>query len=228
MQIPKVDAGPGITLHSTGPNRRMDYANTLREAMSSGETDGAGVAAYLAAELPYHWADEYRVATPRLTLIERVQLGTFEYIYDDLSTLEALGTVPDLPDQEARLVAAIGYSSPTSKSRKPDDRRLRGFVGPTEAVFGDDRDKGHFIAHEIGGWIAGAEFNTFSQLRSLNRGWSAEGKVYRSMETYGRLNAGTLCFSRPLYADGSAVPARLEFGVLRGPDDLWVEVLANR
>lgn len=31
---------------------------------------------------------------PRLTRIDRIRLGTFEYLYDDLATLEALGGSP--------------------------------------------------------------------------------------------------------------------------------------
>ena len=43
------------------------------------------------------------------------------------------------------------------------------------------RDKGHFIAHAIGG---GLDMNIFSQARDLNRGISEQGKVYRLMERY--------------------------------------------
>lgn len=69
--------------------------------------------------------------------------------------------------------------------------------------------------------------NVFSQERRLNRGWSSQGKAYRQMETYCNERPGTLCFSRPIYADSSSVPRWLEFGVLKDVQTLWVEVFAN-
>jgi hypothetical protein len=47
------------------------------------------------------------------------------------------------------------------------------------------------------------------------------------MEKYCFENPGTLCFSRPIYGDGSARPATLEFGVVRGNGKLWVEKFDN-
>ena len=67
------------------------------------------------------------------------------------------------------------------------------------------------------------EANVFIQRRSPNRGWSAEGKIYRAMERYCRDQAGTFCFSRPFYGDETSKPSFIEFGVLRAADDLWVQ-----
>lgn len=93
--------------------------------------------------------------------------GTFEYIYDDYASLEAVGTVPYDPNAEARLVAALGRSEPRKAMR--DDYRLKGWVGATERMFGRGWDKGHFIAHSIGGAVDGLEANVFIQRRDLNR-----------------------------------------------------------
>jgi|GEM_PF-2105796 len=41
------------------------------------------------------------------------------------------------------------------------------------------------------------------QLRSLNRGWTDEGKLYRKMEAYVAAHEGTMFFARPIYLDGS-------------------------
>ena len=128
-------------------------------------------------------------------------------MYNDLATLQATGAVEPDPSQESCLVAAYGISAPQDSPR--DDRRLRGWVGRTERVFGKGWDKGHFIAHSIGGAVDGLEANVFAQRRSLNRGWSAEGKRFRAMEKYCADNAGVFCFHRPIYADGS------EFGILK-------------
>src|SRR6266852_3246615 len=38
---------------------------------------------------------------------------------------------------------------------------------------------------------------------------------------------GTFCFSRPIYADGSARPVQLEFGVLRMERTLRVDLFEN-
>lgn len=140
--------------------------------------------------------------------------------YDDLATLEALGEVPYSPTAEARLVGVLGASAPVPRPRGRDDRRLRGFIGPTDSEFGREWDKGHFMAHELGGSVSGMEANVFVQKRSLNSGWSSEGKLYRAMERYCRNHAGTFCFSRPFYGDETSKPSFVEFGVLRAANDL--------
>jgi hypothetical protein len=101
---------------------------------------------------------------------------------------------------------------------------MRGWLGETGEILGATRDKGHFIAHCMGG---GLEVNVFSQDRKLNRGWSPQGKIYRQMEKYCQEHSGTFCFSRPIYADTSSVPRWLEFGVLKEDATLWVEVFDN-
>ena len=69
--------------------------------------------------------------------------------------------------------------------------------------------------------------NVFSQARDLNRGLSDQGKVYRLMERYCCENAGTFCFSRPVYHDATSIPRWVEFGLLRDDGSLWVEVFEN-
>jgi len=80
------------------------------------------------------------------------------------------------------------------------------------------------MAHELGGSVAGVEANVFLQRRAFNRGWSPEGKLYRVMERYCRENTGTFCFSRPFYNDDTSKLSFIEFGVLRGTKDLWVNI----
>ena len=52
---------------------------------------------------------------------------------------------------------------------------MSNLYGRTEEVFSRSYDKGHFICHGAGG---GCDWNLFPQLRSLNRGWTDEGKLY--------------------------------------------------
>ena len=204
------------------PRGEVDYDRVLAGATSR----TCDVVEFLSKELPYRWRDAYLQMTSHPTDIVRWRRGSFEYIYDDYASLEAKGGVPYDPKAEARLVAALGRSVPQKTVR--DDYRLRGWVGGTEKMFGQGWDKGHFIAHSIGGAVEGLEANVFVQRRELNRGWSKEGRRFREMEKYCVLNPGTFCFSRPLYADQTAKPAFLEYGVLKRDGDLWVARFDNR
>ena len=221
MQAPNSQKGP--SREDGRPPWKIDYVAFLQEARN---VPGQDVIAGLTEELPYAWRDAYLVMMPRATNIVRFRCGTFEYIYDDYATLEATGAVPHDPSIEARLVAVCGLSAPQKKKR--DDCRLKGWVGATERTFGSGWDKGHFIAHSIGGAVDQAEVNVFVQRRDLNRGWSTAGKRFREMEKYCESNSGTFCFSRPVYYDQMAKPALVEFGVLTGNREFWVECFENR
>jgi hypothetical protein len=195
----------------------LPYETLLDEAKSSSKLPRD----YLRESLPHLWFDEYLRMTPRSTNVMTFTHGTFDYFYDDLATLEATGAVPTDDVSESRLVAAVGFSRPNSVSRRHDDGRLRGWVGPTNKTFGAGWDKGHFIAHSIGGAVDGLEANIFLQRRSVNRG------AYRKMEKYCSANPGVLCFSRPIYGDPSARPVKVEFGVLMPDASWWIQLLEN-
>jgi len=195
----------------------LEYEALLTEAKAS----SLAVTEFLRQELPYLWRDAYLAMTPRATNIVILTHGTFDYVYDDYATLESTGEVEVDNVTEARLVGAVGVSQPNPANRNHDDSRLRGWVGPTGERFGDNWDKGHFIAHSIGGAVDGLEANVFQQLRKVNRG------RYREMEKYCAANPGTFCFSRPLYRDPSSCPAQVEFGVLRPTGDWWIQVFEN-
>lgn len=171
------------------------------------------------------WISAYKAQSKRLSDIGSIYNGTFEYIYDDCESLIKKGLLPH-ETTESRMVAVTGTSSP--KFGKRDDYRLKGWLGKTESIFGKEWDKGHFIAHSIGGAIDSIEINVFPQKRALNRGWSEEGKVFRKMETYCFENKDTYCFTRPLYNDLSSRPAFYEFCVLRHDNTFWSEVFDNR
>ncbi len=101
---------------------------------------------------------------------------------------------------------------------------MSNMYGRTEEVFGKSYDKGHHVCHGAGG---GADWNLFTQLRSLNRGWSDEGKLYRQMEAYVAANPGTMFFSRPIHLDGSLCPSLLEYGVLMPGRMVWLATFSN-
>jgi len=202
------------------PSRQaLDYEAVLHEAPVESATS---LVAYLRQHLPFKWRDLYVATLSRPTNIVRFPCRTFEYLFDIYSELEVTGEVPYDQTVEDRVVAVLGTS------RSPDERRdatrMRGWLGETGELVGATRDKGHFIAHCIGGRL---DVNVFSQDRKLNRGWSPQGKVYRQMERYCQEHSGTFCFSRPIYGDSSSVPRWLEFGVLKVDKTLWVEAFDN-
>ncbi|MCL4707239.1 hypothetical protein KJ068_18950 [bacterium] len=201
----------------------IDYTAILSQI---GDQPLEAIISSLLEELPHLWYDAYLQMTQRPTNVCRFTHGTFEYIFDDYGSLEAAGKAAYDRASESRLVAVLGRSNPIKRSR--DDYRLRGWVGRTEESFGKEWDKGHFIAHSLGGAVDGIEANVFVQRRDLNRGWSARGKLFREMGKYCAQHPGTFCFNRPLYCDNSARPSCLEFGVLKSNKQLWVERFDNR
>lgn len=188
------------------------YKDLLQDA---GDATAAEITAFLEDELPWLWSDYYREHCQPFGDICIIPHGTFNFIIDDRSVI----------NEEARVIAAFGTSIVNANKR--DDYRLRGWIGKTNERFGDAWDKGHFIAHTIGGAVHHTELNVFKQLRSLNRGWSDEGKVYRSMEEYCKINPGTFCFHRAIYHGTGVWPAVCEFGLLTKERNLWVQQFSN-
>lgn len=200
------------------PSRhKVNYKALLAAAEGEGVTS---VARFLLERLPLEWRDVYLSTAGHQANLVHLRCGTFEYICDLYSQLEASGEVGINQTIQDRVVAVLGTSACAARER--NGGRGRSWGESTEAV--GERDQGHFMAHCIGGRL---EVNVFSQERSLNRGWSAQGKIYRRMETYCYEQPGTFCFSRPIYADGSCIPRWLEFGLLKADQTLWVEVFDN-
>jgi hypothetical protein len=180
-----------------------------------------GLVRSLSEQLPLKWQQVYIATSNHVANLVRYNFRTFTYYFDLYSGLEAMGDVPFDQSTQDRVVGVLGTSAPAKRSRTG---RRRSWGDPPEELVGPERDKGHFMAHAIGG---GLEVNVFSQDRSLNRGWSEQGKVYREMEKYCYTHPGTFCFSRPVYTDGSSVPRWLEFGLMRDDGSLWIEVFDN-
>ncbi len=191
---------------------------------SAGTLDTHAIIPFLSAELPGLWSKEYKEMTPRPTHVVEATFQSFVYLFDYYSMFDVNGAkVTFSRSGEDRLVAVFGVSAAPRSGR--DESRMRRWCGPTERVFGSAWDKGHFIAHCIGGGLA---INVFQQRREVNRGWSKEGQRYRSMETYCSTYPGTFCFSRPFYQDLTGCPSAFEFGLLRADGRLWVEQFTNQ
>lgn len=164
----------------------------------------------------------YMQTTARPTNVVRFPYNDFEYIFDYYTDLEIKGTVSASDTIEDRVVGVIGISKQIMGRQTA--RWLRGWIGPTEKRFGNRTDKGHFIAHSIGG---GLQLNIFPQRRDLNRGWSDAGKRYRAMEKYCFDHPGTLCFNRPIYSDVTSKPSAFDFGFLTEEGSLQVAHFDN-
>jgi len=201
------------------PQYKIDYASLLSTVQQESATN---LPLFLQQQLPLQWRDVYQATIPRPTNIAHFRLRTFEYICDLYSEMEILGEVPFDQTIEDRVIAVLGTSARTEERR--DSSRIRRWGAPTDELLSAYRDKGHFMAHCIGG---GLDVNLFPQERRLNRGWSPQGKTYRQMETYCYEQPGTFCFSRPIYVDGSSVPRWLEFGLLKTDLTFWVEIFEN-
>ncbi len=204
---------------SLPPQSLIDYRRLCRSAKAGSIYE---LIADLRLRLPTLWQRAYTAAALHTPNIIHVEYGTFDYICDSYSEVEALGEVAFDQRVRDRVVGVLGISLPMRGRRRGS--LPKGWVEHPEEIDSSGRDKGHFIAHAIGG---GLDMNVFSQARDLNRGLSEKGKVYRLMERYCYENAGTFCFSRPVYDDATSVPRWVEFGLLRDDGSLWVEAFEN-
>ncbi len=83
---------------------------------------------------------------------------------------------------------------------------------------------GHLIPH-----LSGGEFgpNIFRQDRSLNRGWSDEGRQFRGLEREAAATPDAFYFGHLLYQEDTAYPMAIETGILRD-GTLHVDRFQNR
>ena len=130
--------------------------------------------------------------------------------------------------EDSRIIAVVGHSRPTTAKREDD--RLRWHGDSFRREYGESArhfpfDKGHFVAHSLGGHV---DNGIFAQRRSINRGWCELGRRFRAMESYAQANPDTFLFSRPIYGDGSLHPFFLEYGVLLNDGKWWIDVFPNR
>lgn len=156
------------------------------------------------------------------------------YAYDSFTYCQDARRTEEMEDRwwathryDCRVFAVYGKSNPSHVRR--DTSRLRYHRDSLAFEYGDYDgqlawDKGHFIAHTIGGHI---DNGIFAQRRDVNRGWG-DYRDYRRMEVYAQRNPGIHVFSRPIYGDGSQHPFYIEYGLLKSDWTWWVEVFPNR
>jgi len=156
-------------------------------------------------------AERYERVCPDCSLVQFTQSGA-TYLFDLASAVGA--------GQEDRTVAAWTVT-PAAVSKR-DVSYQRGFPLAADPD-SPSVDRGHLIPN-----LSGGEFgpNIFRQDRSLNRGWSQEGRRFRALEREAAI-PGTFYFGHLLYEDDTAYPMEIEIGILRG-DTLHVERFQNR
>ncbi|MBK6850691.1 MAG: hypothetical protein IPG93_03510 [Burkholderiales bacterium] len=174
------------------------------------------------------WIAAYRKQSGRLTNITEMWSNEFAFLVDLEGADHGDGRGQQPPGVYMRTFAAYGLSRTAEGDRGVDDRRLRGWMGKTGEAFGSERDKGHFIAHSVGGAVIAGETNVFPQRRDLNRGWSDAGKRYRLLERTAQLNPGAFFFHRAIYLHESTTPDFLEVGLCLMGQPLRVEIFDNR
>ncbi|MGC3992035.1 MAG: hypothetical protein QM796_20550 [Chthoniobacteraceae bacterium] len=196
----------------------------LREVLKEEAPSKTQTEEFLLQELPYIWREHYLRMTARETTLLSIEYQGFQYYYDHYTYLEVKGALPHSETDEDRVIGVIGRSMRAETGRAEASAWLKGLIGGTEERWGKHFDKGHFIAHSMGG---GLQLNIFPQRRDINRGWSVEGKRFREMEKYCVLHPGTLCFHRPIYLDEGFKPAALDFGFVTEEGELLVERFDN-
>jgi len=182
----------------------------------------------LIPQLEELWSAKYQLMKNSSHHIIRYPTDTsrseqFDYynLFDFVGFDEDTGLLSDSFVEE-RAVCNYGFSSRNKAKRSHNDSRMR----TQERRFWSDKqtDRGHFLAHAIGGNIYS---NIFPQKRAINQGRSARGKLYRKMEAFLAKNPGTFCFARPIYFDFSNRPYLLEFGYLNHDYQWIIETFDN-
>jgi hypothetical protein len=193
----------------------MKYDIALRDAFVEGQFSYER----LRTSLLQDWLDEYQKMYKRPIDASVFKMGSFHYLYDMHQSPDE--DIDKSVREDARLVAVIGRSTLPLEKRSRHDVRMRGLSFALTKGKPGPWDRGHYIGHAIGGIVDGNEANVFPQLRYSNRG------RYRSLESECAERPGTLCFSRPIYRDGTLLPSAVEFGLLRHTGEWLVEIIPN-
>ena len=121
-----------------------------------------------------------------------------------------------------RTLLAVGH--PETPREVRDVVYQRGYPLP-DTFAGRPVDRGHLIPYAGGGQYGP---NLFVQDRALNRGWSRDGRGYRTLERAAVAGApATLMFARPRYVDDTDVPGFIDLGVATATE-IAVHTFRNR
>lgn len=213
------DAPPGRRRASSGYGRsigepwRIDY-----EALAAAHLSGAtGDQVAFTRDVVAQWTERYRARTAWSPEILEISLGSLVYLFDEAPAQRPAGGGPC----DARVVGVWGR--PATPDRPRDRSRQQGFLADVRRWSGAGFDRGHFVAHSLGG---GMDINFFPQSADLNRGRSSAGRRWRELERRAQASAEALVLVRPVYDSDTWVPRWLDFGVVVG-NELDVETFDN-
>lgn len=189
----------------------MNYDEIARSCAIDGSFDETAFADAVVAE----WVREYCRGTPGdREIVEIDGANGFTYIYD--STLN-----PPLDEADNRVIGAWGHATPAPAPR--DRSRMRGYPSP-QRQHETRVDRGHLIAHSIGGEY---DMNLIPQDAALNQGWRGGDRRWRELERYCEGHPGTLLFVRALYDDITDHPTKLEYVIVLEDGRLRAERFVN-
>ncbi len=189
----------------------MNYDEIARSCTIDGVLDEAAFAEAVVAE----WVRDYRRSTRGdREIVEVDGANGFTYVYD--STLN-----PPLDEADNRVIGAWGRATPAPQPR--DKSRMRGYPSP-QRQHKTKVDRGHLIAHAIGGEY---DMNLIPQDADLNQGKCGGDRRWRQLERYCQGHPGTLLFVSALYEDITDHPAELEYVILLEDGSLRAERFVN-
>ncbi|WP_431711452.1 hypothetical protein [Glutamicibacter uratoxydans] len=157
------------------------------------------------------WTNAYEQTSPDADVVTMSD-GNVTFLFD-------MGS-DDISRPAARTIAAFGSVEKPLLSR--DLVYQAGF--PTKKVGSSTLDRGHMMPYTGGGQFGP---NIFLQDRALNRGWSAQGRRYRALETTATTIPHAMLFCHLIYQDNTDVPARIELGYV-STSELVVDAFINR
>jgi hypothetical protein len=189
---------------SVTPELDLIYA-PARDLLRAGET----IATILPA-IDQIWVGRYEARQPDSSIEHFDQAGA-SYVFD--------GGADSSVKYRDRTIAAYGAPRPPPSQR--DANYQAGF--PLEDRFARKLDRGHMFPHSGGGMFGP---NLFPQDRSLNRGWSDDGRRYRAIESRAA-RLGLFFFCALVYCDDTDMPAFIELVTIE-KGKLHVEAFRNR
>ena len=183
-----------------GASAHVDYA-------AFGPVDSQAAEDRLGEWICDAWADRYEQALPGTAdLVTFTDNKGFVYLFD----------ISNSGDTASRVVGVFGRVDPERHAR--DDARIahHQFKRSAEELI----DRGHFVAHQLGGSDEG--HNLFGQVSHVNR----QG-LWRKLERELATQSGQLMFVRAVYGDDSDRPAGLEHGHVTPEGDIYVAQFLN-
>lgn len=204
----KVDYEELITLYQ--PNKDDEYVEFIKKILP---------------ELEYIWCELYSKMSgePIDEYMLSFEKNGFTTIFDNPTWRKGDGNHHLSEDfTEDRTIGCYGFSSKQLRNRKINDYYMK--YDESRTWSDRDTDRGHYIAHAIGGDI---NANIFPQRRDINRGLSPQGLVYKKIEKHLRDHEGIFCFTRPIYFDFSIRPHFIEFGYITPELHVVVEYFDN-